>query len=473
MSSSKDIRYVSTTKVRPASYTDEQNNNHQRVDLNPSDLFPLLQTYIQGGLLFTEQQEESSDDKISRLKTSLSHTLDRFFPLAGRLGIEKHEDDNSISVYINCNFEGVDFIHATAEISIEDIISPTYVPQSIIDLLFSLNGVKNCLGQTHPLLSIQVTELLDGIFIGCSVNHSVCDGTSFWHFLNSWSEISRSSNNHTSCPHPVFERWFIKETDCPIRLPSSLTNKFSAIRNTRNTEPPPLTGLVERCFHFTKPSIAKLKARAIEIVSETKQNVVISSLQALLSHVWTAVIRANISLTNNHDESQHTLVALLMNSRGKLIPALPEAYFGNSLCWGAVPVKGGELIDKGFGFLASSLNEVVSSNNFERNRSFFESWIENPYIEDPSDNTGDINEMYTGAMNNMLVARGSQRFNMYGNDFGWGRPIAVKTGKNGKSYGTTSVSPGSVEGSIDIEICLPIEVFKAMEDDGEFMEAFQ
>ncbi|KAI3975462.1 hypothetical protein MKX01_021896 [Papaver californicum] len=470
--SSVDVRRVSTTKVRPASYIDEPTENHRRIDLNPGDLFFLRTTYMQKGLLFSKQREEGTNDKsvkdkISHLKASLSLTLDRFFPLAGRLAIEKHEDDNTISVYITCNSEGVDFVHATADISVEDVVSPTYVPQSLIDPLFPLNGVPNYQGQSHPLVSLQVTELRDGaIFIGCSANHSVCDGTSFWHFVNSWSEIARSSDNHTSCPPPVFERYFIKETDCPIRLPFSFADKFSALRDTTTTEVSPLEGLVERCFHFTKTNIAALKSKAnSEIISETKENMVISSLQALLAHVWTAVIRSKSCLNDNYDKSRVLAVSLLMNSRTKLIPPLPETYFGNSLAWGMVPLKEGELINRGFGFLASLLNEIVNSNNFEKSRSFIESWIEKPFILGSGD---DIPGIYR----NMFLARSSQWFNMYGNDFGWGRPIAIKTGTNGKYYGTTTVSPGPVEGSVDIEMCLPIEIFKAMENDAEVMESF-
>ncbi|KAI3974983.1 hypothetical protein MKX01_005094 [Papaver californicum] len=407
------------------------------------------------------------DDKISHLKASLSLTLDHFFPLAGRLAIEKHEDDNTISVYINCNSEGVEFIHATADISVEDIVSPTYVPQSLIDLLFSLNGVPNYEGQLHPLISVQVTELRDGaIFIGCSANHSVCDGTSFWHFINSWSGIARSSDNHASFPPPVFERYFIKETDFPIRLPFSSPDKLPAVRDTTTTEVSPLEGLVERCFRFTKINIAALKEKVnLEIISETKQNKVISSLQALLAHVWTAVVRCRSCLNDNYDVSRTLVVVLLMNTRTKVMPPFPETYFGNSILWGLATPKEGELLEKGFGFLASLLKEVVNSQNFEKSRSFIESWIEKPFILGSGD---DI----PGIFSNMFMARSSQWFNMYGNDFGWGRPIAIKTGTNGKSYRITIVSPGPVEGSVDIEICLPVEVFKAMENDAEFMEAF-
>ncbi|KAI3890051.1 hypothetical protein MKW92_039251 [Papaver armeniacum] len=466
--SSAEVRHVSTTMVRPTSCIDEPAGNHRRIDLNPGDLAFLRMAYMQKGLLFGND-EKCIDEKISHLKISLSHTLDRFFPLAGRLAIEKHEDDNTISVYIDCNSEGVEFIHATADISVEDIVSPTYVPQSLIDPLFTLTGVPNYKGQSHPLLSVQVTELRDGaVFIGCSANHSVCDGTSFWHFINSWSEIARSAENHASCPPPVFERWFIKDTDCPIRLPFSFADKLSAaVSDTNTTEASPLEGPVEKCFHFTKANITELKARANSeiIISETKQNMVISSFQALLAHVWTAVIRCRSSLNENYDDSRVLVVLLLMNNRTKLIPPLPETYFGNSLVAGLINLKEGELIKKGSGVLASLLKEMVNSNNFEKSTSFVESWMEKPIMPGPGDDV-------SGIFSNMLVARSSQWFNMYGNDFGWGRPIAVKTGRNGKNYGTTTVSPGPVDGSVDIEISLPVEIFKAMENDTEFMEAF-
>ncbi|MCL7048445.1 hypothetical protein MKW94_025256 [Papaver nudicaule] len=446
--SSVDVRHVFTTKVRPASYIDEPTVNHRRIDLNPWDLLFLRFTYMQRGLLFTKQEgtsTESINNKISHLKTSLSHTLDHFYPLAGRLAIERHKDDNTISVYIDSNFEGVELLHAIADISVEDIVSPTYVPQSLIDLLVPLNGVPNYEGQSHPLLSVQVTELNDGaIFIGCSGNHSAFDGTSFWSFMNLWSEISRSSDNRTSSPPPVFERYFIKETDCPIRLPFSYAEKMLAVRDSSNTvEASPLEKMANS-----------------EISSETT---IISSLQALLAHVWTAVIRCRSSLSNDYDESRELLVSLSMNNRTKVIPPLPETYSGNSISWGMVTLKEGELLERGFSYLALLLNGVVNSHNTEKCRSFIE-WIEEVYIPGSA---GD-----TGIVGNMFIHRSSPWFNMYGNDFGWGRPIAVKTGANGKSYGATTVSPGPVEGSIDIEICLPIEVLEAMENDSQFMDAF-
>ncbi|RZC49554.1 hypothetical protein C5167_017976 [Papaver somniferum] len=474
-----EVRRVSKTKVQPASYVQRSStDSYKRIDLNPWDTVYMRQVYMQRGLIFSKFPERQEDEEeksvnpanmITHLKTSLSYTLDYFFPLAGRLGIQQHEDDNTISVYIDCNFEGADFIHATADISVEDVVAQPYVPPSIIDPLFSLNGVRNYEGQSHPLLSIQITELLDGVLIGLSANHCVCDGTAFWHFINIWSEISRSSNYHTSCPpRPVFERWFFKDTDCPIRLPSSLADQeISPVMNINNAEAVLFEEgrHVEKCFHFTKTNIAKLKERAnSDIISETKQNtVVISSLQAVLAHLWVAVLRATSSLHNNYDGIEETSFGFVADIRTKLIPPLPEGYFGNSASYLNVTAKDDEVLKRGFGFLASLLKEVVSSNNNENIRSTIEKSRKKPSIFSSGE---------AGIKKKVLMTRSSHRFNMYGNDFGWGRPIAMRTGIRGKSNGMTTVNEGPVEGSIDIDISLPIEVFQAMEKDAEFMEIF-
>ncbi|KAL6313136.1 hypothetical protein AAG906_019606 [Vitis piasezkii] len=54
--------------------------------------------------------------------------------------------------------------------------SPAYVPP-IVHSFFLRNGTQNCSGVSEQLLAVQVTELLDGIFIGCTINHMIVDGT--------------------------------------------------------------------------------------------------------------------------------------------------------------------------------------------------------------------------------------------------------------------------------------------------------
>ncbi|OVA15851.1 Transferase [Macleaya cordata] len=443
----EEVRCVSISAVQPSSHNETTN---KRIELNVWDLKTLPYLYMQRGLLFArhksdeQSKQEETNIIITHLKTSLSYTLNHFFPLAGRLAVEKHDDD-TISVYINCNSVGAEFIHAAADITIADILDPVYVPR-IVTSLFSLNGVVNYEGRAQPLLSIQVTELIDGIFLGCSMNHTVCDGTSFWHFLNSWSEISRSGTNVILSP-PIHERWFLNNTNCPIRLPFS----HDELLGKGNT----LLRFEVRIFHFKPENIARIKAKAN---SKSQTNNSISSLQALFAHIWVAVTRAR-----RLDPNEETSFWLVIGNRARLNPPLPEAYFGNSIQFEVATTKAGELLEKGIGLGASLLNQVVMSQDEEAIRNSWDSWAEKPAFLFPDDNV--VSPTYT------LIAGESPRFNIYGNDFGWGRPIAMRGGLSTMFDGKISSVPGPTEGSIDIELCLSLETLKAMGNDTEFMEA--
>ncbi|OMO58121.1 Transferase [Corchorus olitorius] len=64
----------------------------------------------------------------------------------------------------------------------------------------------------------------------------------------------------------------------------------------------------------------------------------------------------------------------------------------------------------------------------------------------------------------------SPRFNVYGNDFGWGKPIAVRSGSAYQFDGEMGLYCGAEEGSIDIQACLSPETLEAMGNDEEFIQ---
>ncbi|XVF59390.1 hypothetical protein PTKIN_Ptkin07bG0272000 [Pterospermum kingtungense] len=433
------IRYISSTKVQAAN----AKGKTQSVELTPWDLQLLLVGSIQKGLLFPKPKSwppEKQTGLIHHLETSLSHTLDHFPPLAGRLATAEH-DDNTISFSIDCSNAGALFVHAVADgVTISDILESVYVPP-MVKSFFPLNGVKNHEGTFKPLLGVQVTGLEDGIFIGCTINHSVVDGTSFWHFFNSWAEISRGSI-HLSKP-PVLQRWFQEGTDHTIRIPRS---NFDRIHEDQVVPP----ALQERVFHFTKENIAKLKAKANLEVGTNK----ISSLQALLSHLWRSVIR-NKTLGPKEDISYR----MLIGARPRL-HELPEQYFGNAVQTGSVTMKVKDLQEKGLGNVAWQMNRMVATQTEDKLKKFIETWTASPELITMGNMTS-----------NALVTSSSPWFDIYGNDFGWGRPVAVRSGPGNKHDGKITVFRGVDEGSIDIEVCLPRVTLEAMANDEEFMNA--
>ncbi|XP_059457383.1 uncharacterized acetyltransferase At3g50280-like [Corylus avellana] len=448
-----NIRFLSTTTVRPtASHPSEST---RRLELTPWDLQLLAVDQIQKGLLFykpTPSQEKKLKGSVSvidHLKSSLSRTLDIFFPLAGRLVKVENDDDKTTSFFVDCNNHGgAEFVHAVADgVTVADILEPLYVPD-IVNSFFLMNKVLNCEGVSKPLLAVQVTELVDGIFIGCTLNHSVVDGTTFWRFFNTWSRISTGSANSTSQSPPIIGLGFLDGIiDLPIHIPFQFQRNEIHEDESSNTCPP----LKQRVFHFSKEKIQQLKAKANAEMSTNK----ISSLQAVLAHLWRSVVR---SRRLNADEE--VFYCLLVGLRQRLQPPLPEEYLGNAILVVNVKATAGDLLEQGLGWAASQINKTIASQKAEEIKKYVEDWIKTPKFLTP-----------TSLPSNRLVTGSSPRFNVYGNDFGWGRPLAVRSGVGNKSDGKLTVFPGPEEGSMDFEACLSPETLLAMTDDAEFNEA--
>ncbi|KAI9070571.1 hypothetical protein K1719_047465 [Acacia pycnantha] len=238
MNSQPAVRRISECFIKPPL---PSNDSNPICYLSPWDLLMLSAHYIQKGLLFLKPSPHNYplfiDSLLNRLKRSLSLTLLHFYPLAGRLVTTRH---------------------------------PPTPSSSIANTVTALNlsTPLNHDGHTLPLLSVQVTELIDGVFIGCTMNHCLGDGTSYWRFFNAWSEI------------------------------------FRALEADNNDA----------------KSVAKLKAKANRESNITK----ISSFQSLSALVWRCITRAR-----SHPRDQRTRCTMAANHRSRIEPPLPEEYFGN------------------------------------------------------------------------------------------------------------------------------------------------
>ncbi|OMO66263.1 Transferase [Corchorus olitorius] len=442
-----NIRVISKSMVQAEHHDDEQALN---IDLTPWDLQFLLAEYIQRGLLYKipevpdiyDQDEAVGNIVVYLMKMFLASTLDYFPPLAGRLSTSEHEG-NTVSFSVDCNNTGALFVHAVAdEVTTSDIVKPSYTP-SFVDSFFPLNGVKNYQGTSNPLLAVQVTELVDGFFICVSVNHSIVDGASFFHFFKSWLAIACDPTQLSK--RPVLQREFFKDhIEFPIRLPRSC---FDQQNQHEEFIPPPLK---VRVFQFSKEKVAKLKEKA-NSEAGTKD---ISSLQALLSHLWRAVIR-NRKIDDPNEETNY---CLMVSGRPKL-QKLPERYFGNVLQVGTTSMKVKDMLELGLGEVAWRMNKVVTGHDAEKFTDFLKSWTKTPKLK----SMGNM-------VSNALVTSDSPRFNLYGGETGLGTPIAVRSGPANKFDGRLTVHCGVEEGSIEIEVCLAPQTFEAMEKDDEFMD---
>ncbi|BAT77861.1 Omega-hydroxypalmitate O-feruloyl transferase [Vigna angularis] len=447
--STPTVRRISECFVKPQS-------SNKICNLTPWDILS-IKKYIHHCLLFKKpatliDEHHFIQNLLEKLKHSLSLTLFHFYPLSGRLVTHKTQNPPSYTVSIDCNnSDGARFIHATLDMTIADILSPFDVPP-IVQSFFDHHKAVNHDGHTVPLLSIQVTELVDGVIIGCSMNHSVGDGTSYWNFFNTWSQIfqaqSQSENHEYDVPisrQPIHNRWFPHNCSPPISLPFKHHDEFIEISER------PLLRL--RFFHFSAESIAKLKAKANSESNTTK----ISSFQSLSALVWRSITRAR-----SPPSDQKTTFRFSADCRSRMKPPLAEEYFGNCVHAASAEATTRELLENGIGWAAWKLHVGVTDLNDRVVVEFLEWWLDSPFIGQ----TGGYFDPYS------LLMGGSPRFNMYGCEFGMGKAVAVRSGIANKFDGKVSSYPGREGGgSINLEVCLSPQTMSALESDEEFMNA--
>ncbi|KAH7658061.1 Transferase protein [Dioscorea alata] len=420
----------------------------QKCHLATWDLAKLSSNYIQKGHLYANVPATISiDNIIHNLKTSLSTTLHHFYPLAGRFSSQHELDsDGKVTgtfVFIDCNNEGAEFVHAEAKsISVEDVLAPNSDVPIFIQSFFQLDGASNYDGHSFSLVAVQLTVLADGIFLACSFNHAAADGTSFWHFMNTWAEISRTKTTVPSRP-PVLDRYFMDGVKPPLKLPVSHESDF-----IDRFSPPPLR---EKMFHFTSEAIAKLKAKANE---ESGTNN-ISSYQSISALIWRCISRAR-----RLPADKLTTCRVSIQNRTRLEPPLSPNYFGNSYNVLSMTALAGELLGNGIGWAAGRIHEAVVAHKDDTIRVIMRNWMESPVFSKLS-----LVDESTVAISS------SPRFDMYGCEFGWGKAVALRSGSANKVDGKVMYYPGwEGGGSVDLEVCLLPKFMTALESDPEFKD---
>ncbi|KAK9750583.1 hypothetical protein RND81_02G207000 [Saponaria officinalis] len=139
------------------------------------------------GFLFIKPSNFSPFSYLEILRFSLSQALVHFYPLAGQLGTVPNHADHCC-IHVDCSKgPGARLIHASAHnLTMLQVLRPNLDVPKVVRSFFDLVEVRiNHDSHTRPLLSVQVTEIHDGVFLGVGFNHSIVDGISTFHFSTS------------------------------------------------------------------------------------------------------------------------------------------------------------------------------------------------------------------------------------------------------------------------------------------------
>ncbi|GMP73398.1 hypothetical protein CsSME_00031168 [Camellia sinensis var. sinensis] len=122
--------------------------------------------------------EEMVSIRSQRLKETLSETLTRFYPLAGRLR------DN---LFIDCNDEGVDYLEArVTDCPLSDILEQPKVEEMY--RLFEPNPEDF---NKNPLLFVQLNFFpCGGMALCVRMSHKIADGVAYAAFVKAWFDIA-------------------------------------------------------------------------------------------------------------------------------------------------------------------------------------------------------------------------------------------------------------------------------------------
>ncbi|XP_042014925.1 phenolic glucoside malonyltransferase 1-like [Salvia splendens] len=241
---------------------------------------------------------------VIHLKNSLSPTLQHFHPLA-----------SNIIFPLTVAISDADFATLVSNSPKPAAEFHQFVPQmpppihSSADIRFS------------PV-AIQLTFFPDeGFCVGLTVHHSICDASTLSRFLRLWAAFNRGRGEDSKSVKnllPSYTRDSIQDSN---RLTLFRWNQIKKSKPTvSQTLPlPNFDKLVRATFTLSDSQIAKLKSFAM--IKNPSTFVVVCA------HLWTSMARSDAAAEDSNDEPYY--LGSPVDCRRRLVPPLPDSYFGN------------------------------------------------------------------------------------------------------------------------------------------------
>ncbi|CAI9298276.1 unnamed protein product [Lactuca saligna] len=329
------------------------------------------------------------------MKKALADVLVSFYPFAGRLSRDQNGRPE-----INCNGEGVLFVEAESDSTLDDF--GEFTPSPELRLLTPTVDYSGDIS-SYPLFFAQVTHFkCGGVGLGCGVFHTLADGLSSIHFINTWSDMTRGLS--IAVP-PFTDRTLLRSREPPTpsfdhveyHLPPTM--KTTAGNSTRKAS--------TTVLKLTLEQLNALKAAA----KNDGGNTAYSTYEILAAHLWRCACKAR-GLPND----QLTKLYVATDGRSRLSPQLPPGYLGNVVFTATPMAESGELTTQPLSSSASLIRSTLSKMDNEYLRSAID------YLEVQPDLSALIRGPSYFASPNLNINTWT-RLPVHDADFGWGRPV--------------------------------------------------
>ncbi|KAI3739121.1 hypothetical protein L2E82_29515 [Cichorium intybus] len=387
---------------------------------------------------------QRSHDKTLQLKNSLSHTLNQYYPFAGRLA-------KAGPSYVECNDEGVEFIEACNDGPLSDFLQRSkhedldqLFPDDLIWYKSNHKGHTDEHETTSPL-SIQVNHFsCGGVAVAASLTHKIGDASSLLNFIKHWATVTRfSSGEHHDLSHtnPHFLSYQTRNVNLPKDLPDRSQGDY-----------------VTRSFVFPNSKINDIKAKITSMTMESEEPIMDPTRAEALTWLIHKCAVAAASKTNS-GVFKPTGMGQIMSIRNNLVETLPETSIGNLYLLMEFPTRNeSELAPNMF------IAELRKRKKAFRGITNAETAL-GMVAEMCSDHSAMLET--TKRVDDYYIYTVINRFPTYGIDFGWGKPIKVTVGGVVKNLIIMMDTPNG--DGIDALVSLEREEMKIIQEDPELL----
>ncbi|KAE8670668.1 Papain family cysteine protease [Hibiscus syriacus] len=409
------------------------------------NFFDQLTPSIYGtGILFYSISETSFTPTIilPQLKTSLSETLNLFYPLSGRI------KDN---MFVDSFDEGVPFLSAQAGCRLSEFLKLHEV-KSLNKLLPCHPFSKEFKSEVAPLVCQATIFACGGIAIGLAVSHKLVDGQTYINFNNLWSTISRGSQYHNVGFHGLAEasKVFPPQNEVPKNYLSTMENLWFLEYNN----------YITKRFTFDAKSLNELRA-----IAKGELEISPSRVQALSGFIWKRFMAASWTISAS---SKPSIAVQAVNLRPRMNPPMLHNSIGNLFWWASCAA---DIADE----TSTELFELVKLMR-ESVEGFDEEYLNSLQGEQGFEALGDfINQletMFSYEKPDMLAFTSWFDLMLYELDFGWGKPQWVAPfGEVGSDFRNLVVFVRTKCGK-DVEAWITLDEKRMLllEKDAEFLK---
>ncbi|XVE80819.1 hypothetical protein DITRI_Ditri15bG0011200 [Diplodiscus trichospermus] len=266
---------------------------------------------------------------------------------------------------------------------------------------------------SYPLLVLQVTTFkCGGVSLGVGLQHTLGDGMSALHFINSWADIARGLSPSIA---PFIDRTLLCARIPPTPTfqhveydpPPSMNTTSHSIPTPDDLNKPSTVSV----FEVTVDQLNTLKAKPYAENGDTTKY---STYSILAAHLWRCISKAR-GLPND----QATKIHIPVDGRSRLKPPLPPGYFGNVIFIVSAIARAGDLQSEPFTDTTKRIHELLKQVDDEYLRSALD------YIENVPDLSTLVRGPHTFQCPNLAIISWMW-LPIYDADFGWGRPIWMR-----------------------------------------------